>query len=230
METQDAPKSPERLLAAAGPVFAALMVLGAAAFPAPPGGDVSPAADPTWLAGHRTAVIGQSYVRGVAALAFVVLAVAVANSIRQALPHRSALPSTALVGGLLSGGLILLAQSFSLAAAQLSAAGGSPDAIRTLGAAQDGLLDFSALPAVLLFAAVGVAAMRNNLLPRWLLGLTLVGVPLALVDAVSYDGGPFEAVGLIGLFFFLAWAVLIGLRLLKGSAPASQPAGVHSRA
>ncbi len=60
-----------RLLPASGAVYAVLMVVGAAGFPAPPGGDVSPAGQPSWLAAHLNAVIAQSYVRGFAALAFV---------------------------------------------------------------------------------------------------------------------------------------------------------------
>lgn len=177
---------------------------GAAGFPTPPGGDVSPASQPSWLATHITAVIAQSYVRGFAALAFIALAVALAGVLRRTLPPRSALPATALIGGALCGALVLLAQGLTLAAAQLSRAGSGPDAVRALGAAGGAMLDFSALPAVLLFAAVGIGSWRCGILPRWLTGLTLVGVPIALVDAVSYDGGPLEAFGLIGLFFFLA--------------------------
>ena len=75
------------------------------------------------------------------------------------------------------------------------------------------LLDASALPALLLFLAVGLTAVRTGLLPRWLGVLSLVGVPVALLDAASYDGGPFEAVGLVGLIFFLAWSLLTSVRL-----------------
>ncbi len=207
----------ERLLPAAGPVFTALMVLGAAGFPAPPGADVSPAAEPTWLAAHRNAVIGQSYIRAFAAVAFVVLAISVASALRRATPGRAVAPTMALAGGVLYGALILLAQGFILAAALLSKAGGGTDAIRALGSANSAVLDFSALPAVLLFAAAGLGALHTDMLPRWLTILSLIGVPLAVVDALSYDGGPLEAVGLIGLVFFLAWSVLVGVGLLRGS-------------
>jgi len=219
-----------RLLPASGAVYAVLMVVGAAGFPAPPGGDVSPANQPSWLAAHLNAVIAQSYVRSFAALSFVALAVALAGVLRRALPARSALPAIALIGGTLCGALILLAQGLTLAAAQLSRAGSGPDAVRALGAAGEAMLDFSALPAVFLFAAMGIGSLHAGILPRWLTALTLIGVPIALVDAVSYDGGPLEAFGLIGLFFFLAWSLLVGLRLVvtpaahAPSVPAFSPA------
>ncbi len=218
----------DRLLPASGAVFAVLMVVGAAAFPAPPGGDASPASQPSWLAAHRHAVIAQSYVRGFAAVAFVALAVALASALRRALPPRSALPATALIGGALSGALILLSQSLTLAATQLSSAGSGPDAIRALGAAGSAMLDFSALPAVLLFAAVGIGSLRAGILPRWLTGLSLAGVPIALIDAVSYDGGPLEAFGLIGLFFFLAWSLVVSLRLLVATSTESASRREHA--
>lgn len=202
-----------RYLPLAGVAFTGLMVIAAAAFPMPPGGDVSPASNPGWLAGHVNAVIAQSYVRALAALAFLALAAAVATACRRALPERSSLPDVALVGGAFSTGLLLLAQATSLAAALFVHAGGAADTTRGLGALQNGFLDMSAIPAVLLFAATGITALRTGLLPRWLAVFSLAGVPFALVDAASYDGGPLESIGLLGLLYFLAWSLLIGVRL-----------------
>lgn len=34
-----------------------------------------------------------------------------------------------------------------------------------------------------------------------------MGVPLALLDAASYDGGPLAAVGIMGLAYFLVWSL-----------------------
>ncbi len=65
------------------------MVLGTVAFPMPPGGDVSPASQPAWLAAHYNAVIAQSYVRGLAAVAFIAATVAVAIACRRALGEHS---------------------------------------------------------------------------------------------------------------------------------------------
>jgi hypothetical protein len=202
----------DRLLALAGPAYAVLMVAGAAAFPSPRGGDDSPAGDPTWLAGHVDAVIAQSYVRAVAAVAFVAFAVGVAAACRRALPAPSPLPGLALAGGALSGGLLLLGQGVALAAAlqvnQLPAS-----AVHGLGGLQNGFLDMSSLPAVLLFGAAGLAALRTALLPRWLTVVSLLGVPFALADAASYDGGPLESLGLAGLAWFLLWSLVTGVVL-----------------
>ncbi len=202
----------ERYLPLAGAAYAALMVAGAAAFPAAPGGDVTPASHPAWLAAHTNAVITQSYVRGLAALAFIALAVAVAAAIRRALPG-SSLSAAALTGGSLSAALVLAGQGVAMASALFVHGGGGADATRSLGALQGGFLDMSSLPAVLLFGAAGLAALRTGILPRWLGVLSLLGVPFALVDAGSYDGGPLEAVGILGLVYFLAWGLLTGVQL-----------------
>lgn len=202
-----------RYLPLSGAAYTVLMVAAAAGFPMPPGGDVSPAAQPTWLAEHHDAVIGQSYLRALAALAFIALVAAVADACRRALPRHSPLPALAFAGGVTCGGLLLLAQAASLAAALFVHGGGSVGTTRVLGALQAGFLDMSAIPAVLLFAATGATAVRTALLPRWLAVVTLLGVPFALLDAASYDGGPLEFVGLLGLAYFLAWSLLVGVRL-----------------
>ena len=211
-----------RYPALAGAVFTVLMVLGAALFPMPPGGDESPAAQPAWLAAHTSAVIAQTYLRAAAALAFIAFAAVLATACRQALSRASNLPALALAGGTVCGAALLLAQGVSLGAALYARDGGAPTAVRALGAVQDGLLDMSAVPALLLFLAVGLTALRTGLLPRWLGVVSLVGVPVAAVDAASFDGGPFAAVGLLGLFYFLAWSLLVSVRLTMAS-PAFAP-------
>lgn len=207
-----------------GAAYTVLMVAAAAVFPMPPGGDVSAASQPTWLAAHHDAVIGQSYLRALAALAFIALAAAVAGACRRALPSDSPLPGVALAGGVTSGGLLLLGQAASLASALFVHGGGAVGTTRALGALQDGFLDMSAIPAIALFAATGATAVRTALLPRWLTVVTLLGVPFALLDAGSYDGGPLEAVGLLGLAYFLAWSLLVGVRLWLDArvAPAAE--------
>lgn len=211
----------DRMLPLSGAAFAALMVAGAAAFPMPQGGDVSPASSPAWLATHSSAIIAQTYVRGVASIAFLGLAVAVAAAVRRATSDRSSLAAAALVGGTLTATMLLLAQAVGLSAALASRSGGSADAVRSLGRLQDAMLNLSSLPAVLLFAGVGFAALRTDLLPRWLTVVTLVGIPFALVDAASYDGGPLAFVGLIGLLYFLGWSLLVGVTLMVRSSKRS---------
>lgn len=204
-----------RYLPLGGAAYTALLVVAAALFPAPPthGGDVSPAARPAWLAAHTNAVIGQSYVRALAALAFLTLVVAIAAACRRSLRGGSPLPAVALAGGILAAALMLLAQAAGLAATLFVHTGGSADATRALGALQNGLLDMSSIPGVLLFAATGMTGLRTGFIPRWLALFSLAGVPLALLDSASYDGGPLAALGLPGLAYFLAWSLVTGVRL-----------------
>ncbi len=203
-----------RLLAASGLGFAALTVLGAVAFPMPPGGDVSPATKPLWLAAHQTPTIAQSYVRSLADLAFILFALVVAYTIRRRLDRATILPAVALVGGVLSGSLLLLAQATNLSAVLESRGGGSAAVVHTLGSLSDALLTLSSLPAALLFGAAGIAFLRTRLVPAWLAYLTLAGMPLAVLDAASYDGGPLETVGFLGIVYFLIWTAVTSIALL----------------
>ena len=131
---------------------------------------------------------------------------------RRSLGAPSPLPGLALAGGAVSGGLLLLGQAVALAAA-LAVDGASPGTIRVLGALQNGFLDMSSLPAVLLFGAVALVGWRTAVLPRWLAVVSILGVPLAIADAASYDGGPLEALGLVGLAWFLLWSLVTGVLL-----------------
>jgi hypothetical protein len=217
----------ERWLPLGGPAYALLLVVAAAAFPAPPGGDVSAAAHPGWLALHTGTVIAQGLLRTLASLAFGLLAVgAAAACARRNGP--GVLPALALVGGALSCVLMIAAQASSIAAALFVRDGGAVDATRAIGALQAALLDASSLPASLLFLAVGVVSVWRGLMPRWLGVATLVGVPVAVVDSASYQGGPLESMALVGLVYFLAWSLLAGVQLTRPDAGERPHTAAHS--
>jgi hypothetical protein len=208
-----------KLLAAAGIGYPLLLVLGFAAFPKEPGGDVSAGSHPAWLLHHESAVIVQSYVRSLGALAFIIFAVAVADAIRQRVSTRSQLPTLALVGGTLTGLLLLLPQALAIATVVDARNGGAGTTLKALASIQEGALTISSLPAIVLFAAAGIAMLKTSLTRPWLAYLTLAGVPLALLDSLTYDTGPFEPIGLVGLVYFLIWTLATALSLLANTNP-----------
>lgn len=210
-------RTARRTLAIGGLGYPVLTLVGFAAFPEPPGGDVSAAHDPAWLANHTGSVIAQSYVRALAAIGFVLLAVALGHVVERLSATAARLVQ---LGGVGCGLLLLSSQATMLAAAESSRAGVDGSVIRVLDGLQAGLLDLSSLPAVLLFAGAGTALLRFGALPRWFAVVTVLGVPLALVDALSYSGGPLDAVGPLGLVYFLLWSVTAGVVLLmRADAP-----------
>jgi hypothetical protein len=217
----------ERWLPLGGPTYAVLLVVAAAAFPMPPGGDVTAAAHPDWLAHHAGAVIAQGLLRTLASVAFAVLAVGAATACAQR-TGSSALPRLALVGGALTAGLMVAAQAACVASALFVRGGGGADATRALGALQAAFLDASSLPAALMFLAVGVVSLATGLLPRWLTLVTLLGVPAAVIDSASYQGGPLEPVALVGLVYFLAWSLLAGVQLTRPDAGDRLPPSGHA--
>lgn len=204
-------RSTTRLLAATSLTYPILLIVAFAAFPQPPGGDVSPAHDPSWLALHTNAVIAQTYVRSVGALGFLITAVLLSA---WAKPIAARL---IVAGGAGSSLLLLIGQGAVLGAA-LGVRGGA-DAGVTRGAddLSAALLDLSSLPAVLLFGALAASLFTAADAPRWLAWLTALGVPLGLVDALSYDGGPLESVGILGLAFFLIWSLLSASFLIRAA-------------
>lgn len=189
-----------RTVAALGLLYPLLNLVGFAAFPKPPGGDVSAAHDPQWLSGHINAVIAQSYVRAFAALGFIALSVAVAHA-----AGRSKILIAS--GGVTCGAVLLAAQASTLAAAFAAHDHLAAASIRPLDSVNAALLSLSSLPAVLLFAAAGALFWQRRTVPRWLAGLTLAGAPLALLDAVGYDGGPLGGISILSLAFFLLWSL-----------------------
>lgn len=202
----------------AGPAYALLLVLAAVAFPAPPAGAVVAAAHPGWLTAHSGAVIAQALVRALAALCFALLGVAAGTHIQRVAPARPLLATATVVGGALSGGLMLATQALAQASALASREQVSATGVRALGAAQEALLDASSLPAVLLFGAVGLCVLHVGGLPRWFGVVSVVGVPVALIDAASYDGGPLEGAAVLGLVWFLAWSLVAGVQLVRAAA------------
>lgn len=213
----------ERMLPLAGVLFTALNVIGAIGFPMPPGGDVAPGKKPVWAAAHASLIVAQGYVRALAAIAFIILAIAIAAIMRREGASRAAV-TAALLGGAASGLLLLLAQAAAIGSALAADDGTGPSVVRTLGYADDAFLTVSSLPAVVLFAAAGFWFVRARLVPVWLAWVTLAGVPFALLDAVSYDGGPFEAVGILGLAYFLLWSLAVGISLFAGRRSAREAA------
>jgi hypothetical protein len=207
----------DRLFAATGLLFPLLTVAGFVLFPKPAGDDVSAAHDPAWLHAHTGAAIAQSYVRAFAAVAFIALSVAVARAVRE---HKQSSVRSKLVvaGGVACGLLMLLAQAVTLSAALAVRASVPSDVVRAFDSLNAGVLSLSSLPAVLLFAAAAAGFARNAEIPRWLTITTALGVPLALVDAASYDGGPLAAVGVVGLAYFLLWSLTTAVQLARRPA------------
>ncbi|MGH8890082.1 MAG: hypothetical protein ACRDV3_10065 [Acidothermaceae bacterium] len=210
----------DRLFAAAGLLFPVLMITGFIAFPKTPGGDVSAAHDPVWLAAHSHAVIAQCYVRAFAAVAFIALSVAVAKAI-SARGDAPVLSKLIVAGGTASAMLTLLAQAVTLGAVLALRDGATADVMHGLDGLNDATLSLSSLPAVLMFAAAAVGFGRSQEFPRWLTIFSAAGVPLAVVDAASYDGGPLASVGILGLAYFLLWSLATAVHLTRHSGGAT---------
>lgn len=212
------PLTLSKLLLGLGPLYPVLLIVGFAAFPAPAQSDHSAAIDPAFLAAHSGAVIAQAYVRSFGALAFLALALGVAAVLRRTVldDERAFGPALVTVGGAGAAVPMLLAQATVLAAAFAQRDHVTAEALRLCDSLNEAALAVSSLPAVFLFggAAYGLDADPR----RWLRAFCWAGVPLSLLDAVGYDGGPLGAVSGLGLVYFLLWGLTAPLALLRRSA------------
>ncbi len=215
------PTSLPKLLLSLGPLFPILFVVGFAAFPAPAHSDRSAASDPAFLAAHTGAVITQAYLRCFAALTFFALALGVALVLCRC--SRAFTATLVAAGGAGTAVLMLVAQATQLAAAFAQRDHVSAGVIQLCDSLDEAALAVSSLPAVFLFggAAYGLGPSRS----RWLRGFCWAGVPLALIDALGYDGGPLAAVSVLGLVYFLLWGLAAPVALLRHNAPTSPMPG-----
>lgn len=108
----------------------------------------------------------------------------------------------------------LAAQAAVVGAALVSREHAGAQVVRGLGYLQDGTSRSADCRRSHASPAAGVAFLRQRLVPAWLAYLTLAGVPLGLLDALSSAAAPFEPVGLLGLFYFLFWGLATGATLL----------------
>jgi hypothetical protein len=128
-----------------------------------------------------------------------------------------------IAGGAGCSLMLLMGQAAVLGAALGVRSGASDGVTRGADNLSAALLDLSSLPAVLLFAGAATTLFTSAGGPRWLAWLTALGAPLAVLDALSYDSGPLEFFGIIGLAYFLIWSLLSAVTLIYIATRDSTP-------
>jgi hypothetical protein len=218
----------ERLTYASGALFVVLLIVAAVLFPmAPSATDTSATHYAAWLVDHHDAVLGQAYLRGLAAVVQLVFIGGLASLLWRRSGTRP-LPLLLFGAGLLHTGILFVSNGALATAAIAARAGVDDSSLRTVGVFSDTVLTLEAFAEAVLFATAAALLLRTRAVPRWLGWFSFLGVPLAFVDAAGFLGSPVEFIGMLALFFSLVWFLALSVALLldsraKSTVPASHP-------
>jgi hypothetical protein len=215
----------ERLGAAAGMAFVALLLASFLVIPeAPPALD-GPVADVrSYYVDHSSAFQASTYLTGLAGLFFIWFLGSLSAALSKSTPARSAglvvLPAGALV---LALAFVSIAVSDALATRV--AAEADQAVIRALYDVQALTITMAAFPIAAFVGAVSVASSAVRLLPPLVdrLGFVLVlGWLISGFGVVAESGAfsPTGAVGFVVLFVWMAWVLAVSASLLRRSGMA----------
>jgi len=166
--------------------------------------------------GHRTREVVAFFFIAAAALALIVFAAGLRSRIASSEAHTGSLAAVAWAGGVAAGALVLAANAVSRATAFAAMDDDfrlDPDSRRLLEDTGFLLFVSGALAAILLVVAVSLAALRLNVLPRWL-GWAGFVVALLLPLAIAF----------VGFLVFLLWVLATSATLAFAGTPQARAA------
>jgi hypothetical protein len=172
--------------------------------------------------GHRSRELIAFFSIAAAALAFVLFSGALASLVRRAEDEGSMLSGLAWAGGtacavlLLAGNAVSRATAFAAMDDEFRL---DPDTRRLFEDAGLLLLASGTIAAILLVVAISLAALRHNVLPRW---LGWAGFPAAALLPL--------AVSFVGFLVLALWVLAVSSALVfrRGSAEVGASSATHS--
>ena len=200
----------DRLALASGAVFVVVILALLPLAPMPPGADASPVQISDWYQRHRSAVLMQASLRGLAGLLQLIFMAGIASVVARTQGRTGVLTLLAF-GGALGGTLIVLLSNAVIATTSLVVDSGTEaGVVRSLDTLTRMLTTFDDPPWALGYAAASLALLQVRAVPAWLGGLGLVAATLLLIHAAT---GPCVVapnpvplmVGLLGFALSLVW-------------------------
>lgn len=197
--------------------FMASLVLGGvlASGPLPLPG--TSAADVTrYYTESRTAVLVSGLFQVLSAISLFVFSLCAAAFVRRAGSEAGTLPRLTLGGGALAA-IFLLASALlgwvlALTAAELGL--GLVGTLRSLNFLTGGAAHVASLG--LFVGTASIAALRAEILPRWILGLGIIAAALSILSLSSLLWFPATILLPLGRLLSLVWSIALGLMLVFG--------------
>ena len=222
---------------ASGAVFVVVMLALAPLAPMPPGADASPAQISDWYESHRSAVLMQASLRGLADLLQLIFMAGLASVVARTQGRVGVLTLLAF-GGALGGTLMVLVSNAVIATTALVVDSGTEaGVVRSLDALTRMLTTFDDPPWALGYAAASLALLQLRAVPLWLGALGLVAASLLLIHAAMGPGAVASnpvplMLGLLGFALSLLWlvatsTVLVWRSRARRTDSLANPAGVY---
>ena len=222
----------ERLGAATGILFVALLLVSVFMVPAPPAADASTSSIVTYYGDHRSALLVSAYLSGLAGVAFLWFLGSLVMALRRGEGDHARLSLICLVGGACTAAVAFATTGISASLAYGTNIHGDAGAVRALYDLNLIAGVFIAFTLAVFVAAGSIVMIRSGAVSRWLGEAGVVLAIFLLVVGGSFaSSGPFApsgAIGLIGLLAFALWTLIASVRLVMEAMPAraSTPAAV----
>jgi len=185
--------------AATGTAFAVLLTVALLLPGPPPKAEDSVRTITALLLEKRTAFLVGSYVAGIATIAYLWFLGAVDDFLRAR--GTAGYAGAAAAGGVFAIVVVLVGMVMFGGVAFVAAGLGDDAVVRALTDTGNMVIETSKFGFAVLVLAVSRSGATNGVLPRWLLALGAVAVPLLVVSAVALfvDHGPFQFGGVVDL-------------------------------
>ncbi|HUH14673.1 MAG TPA: hypothetical protein VML35_02175 [Gaiellaceae bacterium] len=218
----------ERIGAASGIAFAALVILGFFVAGRPPKLADGAAPLAQYFADNRGGILIAAYLGGLAIAFFVWFLGSLATTLRSAGEERMA--TIAVGGGLVAAALAIGGIGISASLAHAAPPGGviAAASVEPLYRLEWLALTAASFPIAALAWATAVAVFRTGVLPRWVAWLSTVGTIVFLIGGATFarDGlfAPDGAWALLAYFAFVAWTAVVSAVLVQHvGAPREAP-------
>lgn len=208
-----------RLAASTGIIFVVLIAVGFLVVGEPPlDAAASNDAIKAYYVGNRATLLAQSYLQGLAAIAFLWFVGALRSALRGAEVGSGRLSATAFGGGVALVAVAMVGNLFHTALAYRLADESIPVA-RAFFDLQALTYTLTYFPGVVLVGAASVLMLRTGALVRWWGGVGLLVAVLLLVGGagVTTSSGPLAAGGDVGFAAFgafLAWVLVTSIMMV----------------
>jgi hypothetical protein len=210
----------ERVAAATGIVFIALLALGNFLAPNPPAQDDPIQEVIDFAVDNRSALLIGSYLTGLALVFGLWFLGSLRSFLMRAEGGTGRLSGVAFAGGIVFAGLVFVSNAVGNGITLRIAEEGDPVAVRALFDTLTVLIASASFPVAVLVAATSIVAMRTGVLPRWYgqAGPVVTLVFLVAGTAVYLDHGflaPGGGFTLIAFVVFALWVLVTSVLMMQ---------------
>lgn len=206
-----------------GSLFFCLILAASISAPALPDTNLPVAEYTAEYAASSTGHVASTFISQAAAILFVFFLAGFHAVIRPSTGEKAIVPLLVLLGGVVSIGMIQVAQAvYATAATAATFSGVEPGFVRGLDALVPVLTLYSGFPRAVFLLAAAAAIIGTGVAPRWLAIVAIVAGVVSILGtgAVFNLDGSLVPIGLAGMVLFAFWTLLASVSLLVSARQA----------